>query len=151
SGLPLKDASKSGLFVLQEPPATEKSERFVEAFNIEPYLASLRRGAPLSESAQDRATREQQSIDELTMIVGETIEMMKNEGQAPERPAFRFHRGASLLVVIGPRESVDVASKIVNALPGMKATSQRAETNPANAAAIEAFRKRYGLDRTAQD
>ena len=94
--------------------------------------------------------RELQSIDELTMIVGETIEMMKNETQTPERPVFRFHRGANLLVVIGPRDSVEVARKIVNALPGM-ATPPRAESNEARNAAMDAFRKRYGLDRVPQE
>ena len=154
TGLPVKDGANSGLFVLQQAPATAQTERCVEAFNLDPYLTSLRRGAPLTESAQDRAKREQLSIDELTMMVGETIAMMKNEAQPPEPPVFRFHRGASVLVVIGSRESVDVAGKIVNALPGMTGTPQRTESEGAErarAAAMEAFRKRYGLDRSSQD
>ena len=36
TGRPLNESSNSGLFVLQGPPATEQSERYVEAFNIEP-------------------------------------------------------------------------------------------------------------------
>lgn len=35
----------------------------------------------------------------------------------PDTPEFRFHPGAGLFIVVGSREAIDVARKIVNALP----------------------------------
>lgn len=148
TGLPLSAspemmAGNSGLYTLQAA-SSPGSERAVEAFNLEPFLASLRHPAAGEENAKDQTEREEHSIDELTRMVTETLEMLNTDGRPPDQPAFRFHRGASVLVVIGTRESVEVARKIVNALPGM-ATAQRGESSAANTAAREAFMRRYGL------
>jgi len=153
TGLPLSASAEmggsSGLYVLQAASPPPQLERVVEAFNIEPYLASLRHAPAGAETAKDRTEHEERSIDELTRMVSETLEMLNSDGRPPDPPAFRFHRGASVLVVIGSRESVEVARKIVNALPGM-GTAQRAEAGGPNAAARDAFMRRYGL-RPPQD
>ena len=141
--------SNSGLFVLQQPAPTPQTERIVEAFNIESYLVWLRRNAPTNEIPPQREEREQKSIDQLTQIVRETIGILKNQPR-PDIPVFQFHRGASLLVTIGPRESVEVTRKIVDALPGM-GSPQRTDAGGQNAAAMEAFRRRYGLAPGSQD
>lgn len=149
TGLPVTNAMNSGLFILQANPP-EDQERFVEAFNIEPYLTWLVRRPMPNENPQDREKRERESIDDLTRMVTETIEMVKSDGQPWTQPVFRYHRGANLLVVVGSRQAVEVARKVVNALPGM-GTPPRAEAGAPNAAAMEAFRKRYGLERVPQD
>jgi len=141
----------AGLFILQELPS-ESADRVVEAFNIGPYLNWLRKngGDP---------TQNEKALPELRTIIEETVSSLRgNQVHAADIPEVRFHRGASLLVVIGRRQSVEVARRIVSALPEMPAfgaygpptDSRVAEETRRRGAeqrglAEDAFRRRYGL------
>jgi len=107
-------------------------------------------------------------LEQLKMIIMDTISALHSN--TAEQPDFQFHRGANLLVIIGSRDAVDVARKVVSALPGQAhlpqpqvSTSEnerfrqryglmpnnppgQGETIGRNPAEMDAFRKRYGLD-----
>jgi hypothetical protein len=143
--------SNTGLFILREPMPTEETTRTVEAFNIGSYLQWLRDKQDPKE-AQDRREQEvAKSLDELEQIVRVTLESLK-QGSVVEMPSFRFHRGANLLIIVGTRNAVEVARKVVTALP-QPSGSPGAETSRMGGAGLpgmspevtDAFRKRYGL------
>jgi hypothetical protein len=139
TGLPAPANSGAGLFVLQEVPTTD---RMVEAFNLGPYLDWLRA------QRKDGALNENQlrlSIQEVENIITGTLSEFK-EGANGDKPLFEYHSGASLLVVIGSHEAVEIARKIVNALPGMPTTWQLLSGPYGNREhAGDAFPRRYGL------
>jgi hypothetical protein len=124
----------------------------VEAFNIGPYLTWLRLRIQPNDEAQKRST-EDQALDEIGNIIQHTISDFKGDSGDGDRPTWQYHRGATLLVVIGNIESVEIARKIVNALPGMSAVADNARArnygvgppSPDASATEDAFRKRYGL------
>jgi len=139
-------ATGNGLFTLREAVTAER-ERSVEAFNIGPYLqhgeteAIGGPGQPTSgdKPKADAASREKR-LTEVEQIILETIGALHDE--EVEKPQFQFHRGANLLIVIGSREAVEVARKIVGALPG--------QGNMPVAQEMSAGR-RYGADRYGAD
>lgn len=139
--------TNTGLFVLREPTPTTETARTVEAFNIGPYLQWLREKQDPKE-AQDRREQEvARSLDELEKIVAVTLESLK-QGSSVEIPSFRFHRGANLLIVTGTQDAVEVARKVVNALPGQAGLAV-GETSPSGPFGVSGMSpelaKRYGL------
>jgi hypothetical protein len=158
TGLPVGGTKpNAGLFVLRDPRPTGPTERTVEAFNIGPYLTWLRMKP--NEGAQKRSA-EDQALDEIGQIIQQTISDFKGDSGDADRPTWQYHRGATLLVVIGNIESVEIARKIVNALPGMSAIADSARARyglgspspgdaASRAAAEEAFRARYGFIRSS--
>jgi len=139
--------TNTGLFILREPSPTAESARTVEAFNIGPYLQWLRTKQDPKE-AQDRREQEMaKSLEELERIVAITLESLK-QGSSVEMPSIRYHRGANLLIVTGTSEAVEVARKVVNALPG-QAGQAAGETGPSDpfggSGMSPEFAKRYGL------
>lgn len=59
----------------------------------------------------------QQKLDEPEELIAQTLKMLhQGDAQAPPLPRYSFHRGTSLLIVVGTPEAVDVAGKIINAL-----------------------------------
>jgi hypothetical protein len=154
ANLPTDAASNNrGLFTLREPTAPE-NQRIVEAFNIGPYLQSGREGEPESagrqsdkiESKEVRERRTEEMLEQLKDIILDTISALHPDNA--ERPNFQFHRGASVLIVIGSRDSIEVARKVVNALPGQASLHPQmsASFEPGmNSAQREAFMRRYGL------
>jgi len=156
TGLPIGDTKQNaGLFVLRDFRPVGPTERTVEAFNIGPYLDWLRHQP--NDGAQKRST-EDQALEEIGMIIHDTISDFKRDSDDADRPTWQYHRGATLLVVIGNIESVEIARKIVNALPGMSAIADSARAryglgfkSPEEKAAEEdAFRARYGLMRLSK-
>ena len=160
---PAPDAN-TGLFILRDPAPTEENERVVEAFNIGPYLEWVTgRTNPAQETLMSHKDPKAQhdaevpeDVDKLNLMIRETIATLKQgKFNDTDQPSFQFHRGANLLVVIGTREAVDVARKVVSALPGQAFLGGRApgsgphfgsEAGPSPASAQdEAFRRRYGL------
>src|SRR5438552_1379970 len=128
TGLPtISGSDNKGLFTLREPTAPE-NQRIVEAFNIALYLHSARPddedstpdkpGQPgyKRETKEFRDRRANERLDQLKMIILETISAL--HPNSAEQPTFQFHYGANLLVLIGSRDAVDVARKVVNALRG---------------------------------
>jgi hypothetical protein len=174
TGMPtISGSNNKGLFTLREPTAPE-NQRIVEAFNIALYLHSARPdeedptpdkpGQPgyKKESKEFRDRRANERLEQLKRIILETISAL--HPNTAEQPTFQFHHGANLLVLIGSREAIDVARKVVSALGGQagilqpeitgsseagmaaserEAWMQRYGLNPNSA--NDAFRKRYGL------
>jgi hypothetical protein len=141
-----------GLFTLREAVTPER-ERSVEAFNIGPYLqheetkeiAGPGQGASGDQPKAIAASREKR-LAEVEQIILETIGALHDE--EIEKPRFQFHRGANLLIVIGSREAVEVARKIVSALPGqgnMTVAQEMVAPVKAMSPESEVFRRRYGL------
>ena len=142
-----------GLMVGREPAANPDTTRMVEAFNIGPYLeftrrqASVEKGKTQYETSEAAQNRVQRSIDQVKQIITETIAVVHQAqpGEA-DTPAFQFHPGAALLVVIGTRDAVEVARKVVNALPDQVGQAPSASALPAAMPNGDAaFRARYGL------
>lgn len=153
TGLPREGAKpNAGLFMLRENQSTGARERVVEAFNIGPYLNWITANKHV-DAAQKRES-EQDALHEVIEMIQETIMQFKGDIGDAEQPSCRYHPGATLLVVIGRMDSVEIARKIVNALPGMNAMVDLATVrngptalpSDQRTAAEEAFRKRYGLD-----
>ena len=160
TGLPAgSDENDKGLFTLREPTSPE-SQRVVEAFNIGGYLQSAREdeedatpGNPdqpryKKKSKEFRDRRANEMLEQLKMIILDTISALHpaTDGE----PNFQFHRGANLLVIIGSRDALDVARKVVNALPGQSSLPQpQMSGGPSeqdmDAIQRERFRRRYGL------
>src|SRR5207253_2133873 len=92
-----------------------------------------------------KETRAQESLAQIQHIIAETMSALHPGND--EVPKFQFHPGASILVVIGSREAVDVARKVVNALPGQRYGLTPDSMAPNAGQADEQFRRRYGLDR----
>jgi hypothetical protein len=153
TGFPITGGKREnpGLFVLREPKPTPETKRVFEAFNIGPYIEWLRHQP--NDLGKSNVDPTDEGLNEIAHIISDTVRDVK-DGLPENQPTWQYHKGATLLVVIGTRDSVDIAGKIVNALPGMgsvseqfRAQSGRAPMSPDRAAADEAFRKRYGLTR----
>jgi hypothetical protein len=151
TGLPLSMPPNGGLFILREAAPTEANERLVEAFNLSSYLERLSANqdkASATKEAKDKTISA--SLDEIERIILETIATLK-EGRSStmDQPSFQFHRGANLLIVIGSREAVDVARKVILALPGQARFSDSGGGGVGGVQPVrpedEAFRRRYGL------
>jgi hypothetical protein len=116
--------------VLRPDPAGENANpnRVVEVFNLGGYLHS----------------GDRQKIDEnlanLQKIIYETIEEFRGPGGKQPSLAMRFHSGASLLVATGTPVEVEVARKVILALPD--ASASRAQDPRADR---QAFLRRYGM------
>jgi hypothetical protein len=143
--------SNTGLFVLREPAPTPETARTVEAFNIDPYLRWLRENQDANETKGRREEEVVKRLDELEQMVARTLSSLK-PGSAVEMPTFQFHRGANLLIVVGTTDAVDVARKVVNALPGQADFGGGGGGRYGGIGgpgmspeAQEAFRQRYGL------
>jgi len=142
TGVAIPFQDNPGLVALREAPQPPQEQRMVEAFNIGPYLDWLNH-RPASERKQ---TAEQEGLEEIEQVLHSTIADFKNGPE--DQPKWQYHRGATLLVVIGKPEVVEIARKIVNALPGMNGVSQAASARDlAQQRAEDAFRARYGLQR----
>ena len=151
TGLPVT-AGESALYVLdlglgsQGNPG-ERARRSVEVFNLSGYLQHL--GKKDEKEVGD-------SLHQIEMIVFKTLVNLArlNEDNLPENellPDFQFHPGASLLIVIGSPDALDVARKIVTALPGVPPVAASGALAPPSpeeatrAAEEEAIARRYGL------
>lgn len=139
TGLPVFPADK-GLFVLV-PAARPENERVVEAFNVYPYLQRLDALTP-----EEREKAKAESLDRVYQIVNETVRALKQDRVTPEdNLIWRFHSGANLLIAVGRQDDVEVARKVVNALPGMPNKIDLPPAGGSSPQLDDAFRRRYGL------
>ena len=113
TGLPSRPASRdeTDLYVLEPDPAGARRAvgGVVEVFNLAGYLQG-------KEPAQVP-----EALKELELILAQSLDQVRaSSGFAGSEPApnIRFHERASLLVLVGTAEQVDVARKIILALPG---------------------------------
>jgi hypothetical protein len=113
TGMPSRPASRdeTALYVLEADPegARRSVSGVVEVFNLAGYL-----------QGKDPA-QVPEALKEVELILAQSLEQVRGRsgfaGSEPA-PSIRFHEGASLLVLVGTAEQVDVARKIILALPG---------------------------------
>ncbi|HSU56856.1 MAG TPA: hypothetical protein VLT36_22545 [Candidatus Dormibacteraeota bacterium] len=150
TGMPVAStkAPSAGLYVLRQAQYSSRPPRILEAMNIGPYLEWLGR-RPHEEGKRHS---EQQELSELQeMIDAAVLDFKAGEGRDREHQddqlIFKYHPGATLVVIIGSPDSVEIARKIVNALPGMFPAQAQANANRTaqQHAPDDAFRARYGL------
>ena len=110
--------------------------RVVEVFNLGGYL----RG-------QD-TDKQDKSLNEITRFIDETLSDFDLGQDRRLSLRFKFHSGASLLVVSGLPGEVDVARKVILALP--ETSSSKAQSLGPDDAARAAFLRRYGLNPAQQ-
>jgi len=113
TGMPMRPTSpgEASLYVLEPAPGGPRAlnERAVEVFNLSGYLAG-KEGNQITET-----------LDELKLILGESLHQVwagTRPAQAEPVPSVRFHSSASLLVVVGTPPQIEIARKIILALPG---------------------------------
>ena len=109
TGLPMV-GSASGLYRLQL--ADSHRNRSVEAFNLSAYL--------------EKYTKEEErheAVKVLEMTIYDTLEAFRQTSiDSKDKPEFKFHPNANLLIVIGPLDTIEISHKIIGALvspPGM--------------------------------
>jgi len=93
------------------------SPRRVEVFNVSGYLQHQVGPRGTGGKAVEA------SLDEVKQIIVQTLSDLKQGQLSPEeQPSFQFHSGANMFIVIGTDQALDVAGKVVNALPGQRLT-----------------------------
>jgi hypothetical protein len=129
TGLPFNPSGSPGaeakdqtpLYILRPAPEAEHRPLLVEAFSLAGYFESRRESS--SEDEYKKMVAEE--VAQIERIVAETKDIyMATRSELKGREASRvsgltlqFHRGANLLVVIGEPEAVEVATKVIGALP----------------------------------
>lgn len=148
TGLPVGGSEpNSGLFILEEPRPTPETGRMVQVFNLGPYLRQMQ-VTNHQANAESEIDNQLKDVEEIIMEALAVLKQGSVEGTG--QPSFRFHRGANLFIVIGTREAIEVASQVVNALPGQSDAPRLQpgaifEPGPGmNPEPAERFRKRYG-------
>jgi hypothetical protein len=138
-------APGSSLYILSYEGDAAKPSRSVEVFNLSAYIEQL--------GKQDGKEIEG-IVEKIGTIINHTVQSLKSDDFTSEDLAtFEFHPGASLLIVIGPSESLDVARKVVTALPGVTGSADVGAslgggdrfTPGISGNMNEMMRKRYGL------
>jgi len=139
----------SGLVILRPQPGPGTT-RVVEAFNLDPYLQWIAGKNSGNNQNKDQVSR--YVLGDLQKMIENTIATLKQgESGGADQPTFQFHPGANVLVVIGTQESVNVARKLIKALPGEGFIETSAQASPdasdaeSRAKAQEDFMRRYGL------
>lgn len=120
TGMPLPPVARdeTTLYVLEPDPMGSRrpGDREVEVFNLAGYLEG-KFPAQVTET-----------LNEVQAILGESLEQVRAGSNLPESepvPSIRFHASANLLVVVGTARQMEVARKIILALP-RTASSQAA-------------------------
>ena len=88
--------------------------------------------------------KQDKSLNEITQFIGETLSDFDLGQDRRFSLRFKFHSGASLLVVSGSPGEVDVARKVILALP--ETSSSKAQTLSVEDATRAMFLRRYGID-----
>jgi hypothetical protein len=149
--VPPRPVKEPSLYLLTVNPNTSsaRAKREVEVFNLSGYLTSGITHA--GKQANDEAAIDQ-GLKTVQDIIKQTLAAVYY--QEGTRLDYQFHAGANLLIVIGPRDEIEVARKVIEALPGQP-TSVSARFRPEAASPAlgadltekqrEAFMRRYGL------
>jgi hypothetical protein len=103
-GLSLFTLTANGYF--ERAQAAAAGTREIQIFSLAGYLEQ-----------RPKDTKLEHMVDELQDVINQTIGDL--DGTIPQ-PRFRFHVDAKLLVVIGTPQAIDVAGKVINALPGQQ-------------------------------
>jgi hypothetical protein len=140
TGMPTP-STESSLYIIEADPTAEgqSPKRQLEVFNLSPFLRQIEAGKQTQEEA----------LIELRDTIHETLAQLRGGGPAGEYPEFRFHKNSGLLVAIGDAEALEVARKVLCALPGVTRTEgaapTAANTPEAGDAARERLMRRYGI------
>jgi hypothetical protein len=119
TGLPItqpRPADASSLYLLTEGPNAPDTKRQIEVFNLSGYFQSL--GPPGDNKEREKLKEEH--LERIMKIVTETVHVF-NLGHATQvdRPDSQYYSGANLLVLIGEPEALEIAAKVIGALPGI--------------------------------
>jgi hypothetical protein len=149
--VPARPVKDSSLYLLTGNPNTPaKAKREVEVFNLSGYIAYSTAHAGKQKTDEEAVA---QSLRTVQDIVRETLELVYQQAGAG-RLDYQFHSGADLLIVIGSRDDIEIARKVVEALPGQPvAVSARFRPEPGAGGPNpdlsdkqrEGFMRRYGL------
>lgn len=112
---------ESPLYVLEAAPEGQRAQLRVEAFSLSGYFASLPKTGDEDEDEAVIARK----IHELERMVDETVDIYRAidedvSGRSSARRTvlnMRFHRGANLVILIGDPRSIEIAGKVIGALP----------------------------------
>jgi hypothetical protein len=125
---PTQASGNSGLFVLRMPSLSPENMRDLEAFNIGGYLQWLVEKGLIEGGAREATPELRQKLQaeassdgilQVREIISRTLASLRQgAGDAENQLDFQFHPGANLLIVIGDRSALEVAAKVVGALPG---------------------------------
>jgi len=121
TGLPISQndaTSATGLYVLRPPTMLTGGERILEAMNLASYIESEVEEKKQTLDLPQKMRLGADLADGLELIIRETLASFKDisEADAERRLKFQYHAGSSLLIVIGPRDDVEVARKVVAAV-----------------------------------
>lgn len=118
--MPIQDHDQL-LYVLRAAPEMGPGQLLVEAFSLGGYFASL------AQSGDEKKNQMliEEKIQELERMVNETVAIYREldeemHGRAASCKAsvhMRFHRGANLVILIGDPRSIEIAAKVIGALP----------------------------------
>jgi len=121
AGVPIQNREQM-LYVLRGAPETGPGRLRVEAFSLGGYFASL----PKTDDEDQNKEVIAQAIRELLEIVDETValyqaiddqNMYGSVASQKRSLEMRFHRGANLVILIGDPRSIEIAGKVIGALP----------------------------------
>jgi hypothetical protein len=121
------DSGPKSFYALEANSSTFKNDRNIECFNLTAYLSPM--------MARDHA--EQEKVKPLAAMFGgntHTLEAVNRLQEIIQRtiadfdptiaqPHFQFYADAQLLILIGPQRAIEVAAKVIQALPGQQALS----------------------------
>ncbi len=132
TGLPIKTTA---LYTLT--PAAPRQERGLAVFNMRGYFSQA--GA-LGDKQEDKRYKLLQGAN---TIVSEAFRQLYGSRPQLDQPGFSYYDDASLSIVTGPPEALDVARKVLLALPGVT-TTRTIETSPQNGIPVPSFVRPYG-------
>jgi hypothetical protein len=107
-----------------QKPTTQQDHK-IECFNLTPYLQRVK-ATEKDEANTNKSpgggfgssTRAEQAITRLQEIIQKSI---TDFDSSISQPHFQFYGDAQMLIVIGPRQALEVAAKVIHALPGQPA------------------------------
>jgi hypothetical protein len=115
------------LYTLQHNKSTEftaskSGDRKIECFNLTGYLTRMttptaEEMTTPGEDTHKEKEKTDQAIAELQEIIKDTI---ADFDPAIGQPHFQFYAHAQLLIVTGSERAIEVAAKVINALPGQQ-------------------------------
>jgi hypothetical protein len=107
----------------------QRPSRRLEVFNVSGYLSSnpllaeFEAHEKLTSAAVEEMTRRVREIE--VLVIGTLHDLTRSEFADHEQMEFQFHPGTRLLIVIGTDQAIDVARKIINALPGQRQSGKQ--------------------------
>jgi hypothetical protein len=117
----------NSLYALVYNSATEanpakREDRNIECFNLTGYLERIAKHEDNKKGEQPEKPVDQ-AVDQLQQIIKSTIADFDSTINPPH---FQFYAQAQLLIVTGSRRGIEVAGKVIRALPGQQIFDEKA-------------------------